>query len=98
MSESSRELKEIQEIKSIPRSTLYEMIRGASNPRDGRLMASFFLLANRCSEGLAVGPEDITKEVTVEILDGALTDLADRLGRLRTEVDVGRSLGSIGMM
>jgi len=93
MSESRRELKEIEEIKSIPRSTLYEMIRGASNPRDGRLMASFFLLANRCSEGLAVGSKDITKEVAVEILDGELTELTDRLGRLRTEVDVGKSLG-----
>lgn len=93
MSENRRELREIKEIKSIPRSTLYEMIRGASNPRDGRLMASFFLLANRCTEGLAVGPGDVSKEVAVEILDGEITDLADRLGRLRTEVDVGKSLG-----
>jgi len=93
LSDRSGELKEIEEIKSIPRSVLYEMIREARNPRDGRLMASFFLLANRCSEGLAVGPDDVSKEVSVEILDGELTEMADQLGRLRTEVDVGRSLG-----
>lgn len=93
MSERSRELEEIEEIKSIPRPTLYEMIRGTENPRDGRLMASFYLLANRCSEGLAVVPEDIRKEVAVEILDMELTEMAARLQRLRTEVDVGRSLG-----
>lgn len=87
------ELKEIEEIKSIPRTTLYEMIREARNPRDGRLMAAFFLLANRCSEGLVVGPDDVHREVSVEILDGELTEMADRLGRLRTEVDVGDSLG-----
>ena len=87
------ELKEIEEIKSIPRTTLYEMIRDSRNPRDGRLMATFYLLANRCSEGLAVGPDDIHKEVSVEILDGELTEMADQLGRLRTEVDVGKSLG-----
>lgn len=87
------ELKEIEEIKSIPRTTLYEMIRNAKNPRDGRLMATFFLLANRCSEGLAIGPDDVRKEVSVEILDGELTEMANQLGRLRTEVDVGESLG-----
>ena len=87
------EIKEIEEIKSIPRSTLYEMIRNSRNPRDGRLMATFFLLANRCSEGLAVGPDDVHKEVSVEILDGELTEMAAQLGRLRTEVDVGESLG-----
>lgn len=86
------ELKEIEEIKSIPRSTLYEMIREAKNPRDGRLMASFFLLANRCSEGLAVGPDDVHREVSVEVLDMELEEMAARLQRLRTEVDVGRSL------
>lgn len=93
MSERGRELKEIEEIKSIPRPDLYEMIRGARNPRDGRLMASFFLLANRCSEGLAVVPNDTGKEVAVEILEEELTNMAGRLGRLRTEVDVGKSLG-----
>jgi len=87
------ELKEIEEIKSIPRTTLYEMIRDAKNPRDGRLIATFYLLANRCSEGLAVGPDDVHKEVAVEILDGELDKMAGQLGRLRTEVDVGRSLG-----
>ena len=87
------ELKEIEEIKSIPRTTLYKMIRDAKNPRDGRLIATFFLLANRCSEGLAVQPDDISKEVSVEILDGELTEMANQLGRLRTEVDVGESLG-----
>ena len=93
MSERSRELEEIEEVKSIPRPALYEMIRGSRNPRDGRLMASFFLLANRCSEGLAVVPDDVHKEVAVEILDLELTEMAARLWRLRTEVDVGRSLG-----
>ena len=87
------ELKEIEEIKSIPRTTLYEMIRDAKNPRDGRLIATFYLLANRCSEGLAVGPDDIHKEVAVEILDGELNKMAGQLGRLKTEVDIGRSLG-----
>ncbi|MBA7699362.1 hypothetical protein ES703_108057 [subsurface metagenome] len=93
MTERKGELKDIEEIKSIPRATLYEMIRAARNPRDGRLMAAFFLLANRCSEGLAVGPDDVHREVSVEILDGELSEMADQLGRLRTEVDVGRSLG-----
>ena len=93
MSERSRELREIEEVKSIPRPTLYEMIRGSRNPRDGRLIASFYLLANRCSEGLAVVPDDVHKEVAVEILDLELAEMAARLQRLRTEVDVGRSLG-----
>lgn len=87
------ELKEILETKTIPRPLLYEMIRDAKNPRDGRLMASFFLLANRCSEGLVLVSGDIHKEVSMEILDGELTDMAGRLGRLRTEVDVGETLG-----
>lgn len=91
--ERSRELKEIEEVKSIPRPRLYEMIREAKNPRDGRLMASFYMLANRCSEGLAVVADDVHKEVAVEILDMELEEMAARLMRLRTEVDIGGSLG-----
>jgi hypothetical protein len=56
-------------------------------------MAMFHLLANRCSEGLAVETGDIHLEVAVQILDEELISLRDRLGRLRTEVDVGASLG-----
>lgn len=93
MSERKRELKEIEEVKAIPRPTLYEMIRGVRNPRDGRLIASLFLFACRTSEGLAVGPDDVYKEVAVEILDLEIEEMAARLQRLRTEVDVGRSLG-----
>jgi hypothetical protein len=56
-------------------------------------MAMFHLLANRCSEGLAIEAGDIHLEMAVLILDEELISLQDRLGRLRTEVDVGTSLG-----
>jgi len=92
MTTISKELKELEEIPSIPRPTLYAMIKGA-NRRDQELMASFTVMANRCSEGLAVKPSDVHKEVSIDILKLEINELAARLGRTRTEVDVGASLG-----
>lgn len=100
----SKERKELEEIPPIPRETLYEMIReaGETSPygrteeeakRDQGLMASFYLIANRCSEGLALTSRDISLEVSVEILDEELSRMVAYLGRLRTEIDIGISLG-----
>lgn len=97
------ERKELEEIPAIPREALYEMIRraGEEDPwrseegarRDQRLLASFYLLANRCSEGLAVEPDDIHLEVAVSVLDEDLKALSDYITRLRFEIESGRSLG-----
>ena len=91
--ERRKELKEIEEIPAISRPMFYEIIHETENPRDKQIMAMFHLLANRCSEGLAVEAGDVHLEVAVQILDEELMSLQDRLGRLRTEVDVGTSLG-----
>jgi len=93
MSDDIVELQQLEEIPAIPRPALYEMIRGCKNPRDMRLMASFVLMANRCSEGLNVTPEDVHKEMSIDVLRVELEEMESRLNRLRTEVDVGESLG-----
>lgn len=104
---TTAERRELAEIPPISRGDLYEMIRRAGKPetyeyfegyksyaqRNQRLLASFFLFANRVSEGLNVGPEDVTLEVGVNVLDEELRLLTDRLGRLRTEIEVGAALG-----
>ncbi len=92
MSKVSKEIRELEEIPAIPRPDLYEMIRDAP-VRDGELMASWTLLANRCSEGLAVTPADVHKEVSIDVFKLEINELAAKLGRARTEVDIGGSLG-----
>lgn len=101
ISEITQELKELEEIPAIPRTKLYEMMREAGENRqpphipgrDMRLMASFTLMANRCTEGLRVTPKEVHKEISVDVLRMEIERVAAQLGRLRIKVDIGESLG-----
>lgn len=97
----SAELKELEEIPAIPRLKLYEFIARAGTQdypesfcrRDQRLLATFFLLANRCREGLAAEKEDIELQVSLAVLDEEINRKEASLMRLRGEVDIGERLG-----